>query len=76
MYGKKAELMASRLKADGWLYYITDWEEYAEATLDVLSAEQSLSNAYDSGPGGRAAIKRPAGRKVWPLLPIAKRRTR
>lgn len=41
------KLMASRLKAGGWLYYVTDWEEYAETTLDVLSAEPSLSNAYD-----------------------------
>ncbi len=40
-------LMASRLKAGGYLYYVTDWEEYAEATLEVLSAEPSLVNAFE-----------------------------
>jgi tRNA (guanine-N7-)-methyltransferase len=39
------KLMASRLKTGGWLYFVTDWEEYADATLEVLSAETSLSNA-------------------------------
>lgn len=47
-------LMASRLKAGGYLYYVTDWEEYAEATLEVLSAEPSLANAY-----GRWADREP-----------------
>ncbi|OHD28123.1 MAG: tRNA (guanosine(46)-N7)-methyltransferase TrmB [Spirochaetes bacterium GWB1_59_5] len=37
-------LLANRLKVGGYLYYVTDWEEYAEATLAVLSAEFSLSN--------------------------------
>jgi len=39
-------LMASRLKAGGYLYYVTDWEEYAEATLETMSAEPALRNAY------------------------------
>lgn len=41
-------LMATRLVPGGYLYYVTDWEEYAEATLDVLSAEPLLHNAYDT----------------------------
>jgi len=39
-------LLASRLREGGYLYYVTDWEEYAEATLEVLSAEPLLVNAY------------------------------
>jgi tRNA (guanine-N7-)-methyltransferase len=40
-------LMASRLKAGGYIYYVTDWEEYAEATLEVLRAEPALENGSD-----------------------------
>jgi tRNA (guanine-N7-)-methyltransferase len=40
-------LMASRLRAGGYIYYVTDWEEYAEATLEVLTAGPSLKNAYE-----------------------------
>lgn len=39
-------LMASRLREGGYLYYVTDWEEYAEATLEALGAEPLLANAY------------------------------
>ncbi len=41
------KLMASRLKSGGYLYYVTDWEEYAEATLETMSAEPTLRNAYE-----------------------------
>jgi tRNA (guanine-N7-)-methyltransferase len=41
-------LMASRLRSGGYVYFVTDWEEYAEATLEVLSAEPSLTNVYDT----------------------------
>lgn len=40
-------LMASRLKPGGYLYFVTDWEEYAEASLEVLKAEPLLANAYE-----------------------------
>jgi len=40
-------LLASRLKPGGYLYYVTDWEEYAEATLEALSAEPLLRNAHE-----------------------------
>jgi tRNA (guanine-N7-)-methyltransferase len=40
-------LMASRLKPGGYLYFVTDWEEYAKATLDVLGTESMLANEYD-----------------------------
>jgi len=37
-------LMASRLAVGGYLHFATDWEDYAVATLDVLSAEPLLVN--------------------------------
>jgi len=46
MSAEFVRLLATRLKAGGYLYYVTDWEEYAEATLEVLSAEPALVNAY------------------------------
>lgn len=38
-------LLASRLKPGGYLHCATDWEEYAQQMLDVLSAEPALVNA-------------------------------
>jgi tRNA (guanine-N7-)-methyltransferase len=40
-------LMASRLVAGGVLHCATDWAPYAEAMLEVLTAEPLLVNAYD-----------------------------
>jgi tRNA (guanine-N7-)-methyltransferase len=40
-------LLATRLKHGSYLYYVTDWEEYAEATLDLLDAEPLLKNEYE-----------------------------
>lgn len=37
-------LLASRLKPGGYLHCATDWEEYAQQMLEVLSAEPSLVN--------------------------------
>ncbi len=34
------------LKKDGYIYAVTDWEEYAEQMLDVLSSIDSLYNPY------------------------------
>jgi tRNA (guanine-N7-)-methyltransferase len=39
-------LMASRLAPGGVLHCATDWEEYADQMLEVLSAEPGLRNAY------------------------------
>jgi len=41
-------LMADRLRTGGYIYYVTDWEEYAESTLEVLTAEPGLVNAYET----------------------------
>ena len=40
-------LLASRLKPGGYLHCATDWEEYAQQMLDVLSAEPTLVNASE-----------------------------
>lgn len=38
-------LLASRLKPGGYLHCATDWEEYAQQMLEVLSAEPLLENS-------------------------------
>jgi tRNA (guanine-N7-)-methyltransferase len=40
-------LLAERLKPGGYVYYVSDWEEYAEWTLERLTAEPLLANAYE-----------------------------
>jgi tRNA (guanine-N7-)-methyltransferase len=39
-------IMASRLNEDGYLYMVTDWEEYADAALAVLGETPGLTNPY------------------------------
>lgn len=39
--------LAGRLKPGGYVYFVTDWAEYADAALAVLSATPGLANAYD-----------------------------
>jgi tRNA (guanine-N7-)-methyltransferase len=40
-------LLASRLKTGAYLHAATEWEEYAQQILDVLSAEPLLENTAD-----------------------------
>lgn len=40
-------LLASRLKPGGYLHCATDWENYAEQMLEVLSAEALLENTAE-----------------------------
>jgi tRNA (guanine-N7-)-methyltransferase len=40
-------LLASRLKPGGYLHAATDWEEYAQQILTVLSAEPLLKNTAE-----------------------------
>ena len=40
-------LLASRLKPGAYLHCATDWQNYAEQMLEVLSAEQALQNTVD-----------------------------
>lgn len=41
-------LLASRLKVGGYLHLATDWQEYAEWMLEVLSAEPALKNTAEN----------------------------
>lgn len=54
------KLMASRLKAGGYIHCATDWEPYAQSMLAVLSAESSLANlasGYHERPAWRPMTK-------------------
>jgi tRNA (guanine-N7-)-methyltransferase len=42
------ELLSSRLATGGYLHCATDWQDYAEQMLAVLSAEPSLRNSAES----------------------------
>ncbi|MFO1320815.1 MAG: tRNA (guanosine(46)-N7)-methyltransferase TrmB [Burkholderiales bacterium] len=53
-------LVASRLKPGGYVHMATDWMEYAEQMLAVLSAEPSLENSaadYADRPESRPRTK-------------------
>jgi len=41
------QLLVSRIKSGGYVHLATDWEEYAEQMLAVLSAEKALVNTAD-----------------------------
>ncbi len=44
-------LLASRIEPGGYLHLATDWEDYAQQMLEVLSAERWLANtAEDFAP--------------------------
>ena len=40
------DLMASRLVPGGYLYFVTDIEDYADAALETLASTPGLRNAY------------------------------
>lgn len=42
-----AELLAKKLKKGGYIYCVTDWQEYADQMLDVFSQVPSLVNPYN-----------------------------
>jgi tRNA (guanine-N7-)-methyltransferase len=71
-----ASLLASRLRPGGYLHLATDWQEYAEQMLAVLSAEPQLENsaeAYATRPGYRPQTKFETrglrlGHGVWDLV--------
>lgn len=41
-----AELLASKLKKGGYIYCVTDWEDYAKQMLEVFASVDSLENPY------------------------------
>ncbi len=69
-------LLALRLKPEGYLHIVTDWQDYAEQILSVLSTQPSLLNtaeAYASRPAYRPLTKfeqrgLQAGRPSWELI--------
>ncbi len=54
-------LLSSRIKSGGYWHLATDWQEYAEQMMEVLSAEPTLVNTGDLA-GGYA--ERPSYRPV------------
>lgn len=44
---KFVALLVSRMKPGGYLHLATDWQNYAEQMLEVLSAEPALANTAD-----------------------------
>jgi tRNA (guanine-N7-)-methyltransferase len=69
-------LLASRLKPGGYLHTATDWEEYAQQMLEVLSGEPRLANTapgYAPRPAHRPLTKFESrglklGHGVWDLV--------
>lgn len=69
-------LLASRLQPGGYLHLATDWEDYAQQMLAVLSAESSLANratGFSPRPSWRPLTKferrgLALGHGVWDLL--------
>lgn len=69
-------LLASRLAPGGYLHCATDWQEYAEQMLEVLSAEPTLANTapdYAPRPDYRPVTKfenrgLKLGHGVWDLV--------
>jgi tRNA (guanine-N7-)-methyltransferase len=69
-------LLASRLRSGAYLHAATDWENYAQQMLEVLSAEPALRNAaagFADRPGTRPQTKfeqrgRRLGHRTWDLV--------
>jgi len=69
-------LLASRMKPGAYLHVATDWEDYAQQILEVLSAEQRLVNTADGfapRPEYRPLTKFESrglklGHSVWDIL--------
>jgi len=74
--GPLVSLLASRIAPGGYLHCATDWQEYAEQMLEVLSAEPTLKNTaegYAPRPDYRPVTKFEnrglrLGHGVWDLV--------
>lgn len=76
------ELLAKKLKPGGFIHCATDWQDYAEHMLSVLSAEPSLVNTqsedgYSPRPETRPLTKferrgERLGHGVWDLIFVKK----
>ncbi|MGQ3890490.1 tRNA (guanosine(46)-N7)-methyltransferase TrmB [Legionella sp. CNM-4043-24] len=71
-------LLSDRLKPGGFLHCATDWEDYAEHMMSVLSAEPTLCNTQPTGQFAPRPDSRPLtkfeqrgqrlGHGVWDLI--------
>lgn len=71
-------LLAQKLKPDGVFHFATDWQEYAEQVLDVMSNGARFMNAAGSGKYSPRPDYRPLtkferrgqrlGHQVWDLI--------
>ena len=70
-------LLASRLQPGGYMHLATDWENYAEQMLEVLSNEPALENTVESGYAPRPDFRPQTkfetrglrlGHGVWDLI--------
>lgn len=52
------DLLASRLAPGGYIYFVTDWEEYALWARDVLDSTPGLVNRFPGGWADRASWRR------------------
>jgi len=76
------QLLVKKIKQGGFIHCATDWQEYAEHILEVLSAESALSNqqlagGYSPKPASRPDTKfekrgERLGHGVWDLMFIKK----
>lgn len=72
----RTDLLASKLKSGGYLYFVTDWAEYAEFALEELAATQGIHNRYkDYAPHQKWRPRTKfeqkgidAGRKIFELV--------
>ena len=44
----RTNLLASKLLPQGYLYFATDWDAYAQSALEELTLTQTLKNKYDN----------------------------
>ncbi|MCF7928768.1 MAG: tRNA (guanosine(46)-N7)-methyltransferase TrmB [Spirochaetales bacterium] len=49
-----AGILAERLQPGGYLYVVTDWQDYAQHILRTLEGENELVNSYAENDGGFA----------------------
>ncbi|KTD08445.1 tRNA (guanosine(46)-N7)-methyltransferase TrmB [Legionella jamestowniensis] len=72
------KLLVARIKTGGFVHCATDWQDYAEHMLEVLSAEPSLENMHKEGGFSPRPETRPLtkfeergnklGHGVWDLM--------
>lgn len=72
------QLLVKKIRKGGFLHCATDWQEYAEHMLDVLSAEPALKNMQKDGGYSPKPESRPLtkfeqrgerlGHGVWDLI--------